>query len=151
MSALDSGNYAKTRAMAESDPQGFWAGIAEGITWDKRWDKVIDDSRKPFYRWFTGGVLNTCYNCVDRHVESGHGDQIAIVFESESGESRDISYAELQEMVATVRTLADCCAGDERPDCAAKSSPRSAASAPPGSPGWNRDDRSRLHPRRWSV
>ncbi|MDX1527493.1 MAG: acetyl-coenzyme A synthetase N-terminal domain-containing protein, partial [Gammaproteobacteria bacterium] len=47
------------------DPEGFWAEAADAIHWDKRWDKVLDDSNKPFYRWFTGGRLNTCYNALD--------------------------------------------------------------------------------------
>ena len=53
------GNYVKTHAAALADPAGFWADKAEGIDWIKRWDSVIDDARKPFYRWFAGGVLNT--------------------------------------------------------------------------------------------
>ncbi|ODS93954.1 MAG: propionyl-CoA synthetase [Comamonas sp. SCN 65-56] len=101
MSALGSGNYAKTRAAAQSDPQGFWAGVAEGIAWDKRWDTVIDDSRKPFYRWFAGGVLNTCYNCVDRHVEGGRGDQLALIYDSPlAGAQRKFTYRQLQDEVA---------------------------------------------------
>src|SRR5881396_884348 len=52
-----------TRSM--KDPEGFWARAAEAIHWEKRWDRVFDDSRKPFHRWFTGGVLNTCYNALD--------------------------------------------------------------------------------------
>ena len=55
------------------DPDGFWGEAAEDITWVKKWDKVLDDSNKPFYRWFTGGELNTCYNAVDRHVLAGRG------------------------------------------------------------------------------
>ena len=57
------------RSIAE--PEAFWAEAAEAIHWSERWDKVLDDSRPPFYRWFTGGRLNTCYNCLDRHVEGG--------------------------------------------------------------------------------
>ena len=68
------------RSIAE--PEGFWAEAAEAIDWIERWDKVLDDSRPPFYRWFTGGRLNTCYNCLDRHVEAGRGEQLALIYDS---------------------------------------------------------------------
>lgn len=101
MADRGTGNYEATYAAAKNDPEGFWGRIAEGIDWIKPWDKVIDDSRKPFYRWFTGGVLNTCYNCVDRHVENGRGDQLALVFDSPlTGTTRKISYRELQDLTA---------------------------------------------------
>src|SRR5437773_2414970 len=57
--------YDEVYARSMKDPEGFWARAAEAIHWEKRWDRVFDDSRKPFYRWFTGGVLNTCYNALD--------------------------------------------------------------------------------------
>ncbi|GEM_PF-3004534 len=59
------------------DPEAFWAEAAEDCHWYKKWDKVLDDSNKPFYRWFTGGELNTCYNALDYHVDNGRGDQPA--------------------------------------------------------------------------
>ena len=65
-------NGAYTRSI--SDPSGFWADAAEEIHWYKKWDKVLDDSNKPFYRWFTGGEVNTCYNALDRHVSNGRAD-----------------------------------------------------------------------------
>lgn len=64
------------------DPDGFWGTVAEDCHWYKRWDKVLDDSNKPFYRWFTGGETNTCYNAVDLHVDNGMGDQTAIIYDS---------------------------------------------------------------------
>ena len=67
--------FEKAYAHSMSDPEAFWAEAAEGITWTKKWDKVLDDSNAPFYRWFSGGELNTCYNCLDRHIEDGRGDQ----------------------------------------------------------------------------
>ncbi|MBN9405170.1 MAG: AMP-binding protein [Burkholderiales bacterium] len=101
MSGTPRGDYAKAFAAAQSDPATFWADKAEGIDWIKRWDRVIDDARKPFYRWFAGGVLNTCYNCVDRHVERGRADQLALVFDSPlAGTQRKISYRELQALTA---------------------------------------------------
>ncbi len=95
------GDYVKTYAAALADPAGFWAEKAEGIDWIRRWDTVIDDARKPFYRWFAGGVLNTCYNCVDRHVEQGRAEQLALVYDSPlAGTQRKITYRELQALTA---------------------------------------------------
>ncbi|MGH8156463.1 MAG: AMP-binding protein, partial [Rhodanobacteraceae bacterium] len=101
MSQDTRGNYARAHAAALADPAGFWAKIAEDIDWTRRWDKVLDDSRKPFYRWFTGGVLNTCYNCVDRHVEKGRGEQLALIYDSPlAGARRKITYRELRDLTA---------------------------------------------------
>ena len=83
------------------DPASFWAEAAELIDWDKTWDKVLDDSNPPFYHWFQGGLLNTCFNAVDRHVIAGRGDQAAIIHDSPVTNSKTvITYAELQERVA---------------------------------------------------
>ncbi len=83
------------------DPEGFWGEAAKLIDWYKPWDKVLDDSAKPFYRWFTGGVVNTCYNAVDRHVERGRGAQAAIIYDSPvANQKRIITYAELKDEVA---------------------------------------------------
>ena len=83
------------------DPETFWARAAEGIHWDTRWNRVLDDSEQPFYRWFSGGRLNTCFNAVDRHVDDGRGDQTAIIYDSPLTDSqRRISYAELRDEVA---------------------------------------------------
>jgi len=84
-----------------SDPEGFWGEAAEQVFWYKKWDKVLDDSDAPFYRWFTGGETNVCYNAVDRHVEAGHGDRLAIIHDSPvTGQIEKITYAELKERVA---------------------------------------------------
>ncbi|MCF8031723.1 MAG: propionyl-CoA synthetase [Desulfarculaceae bacterium] len=83
------------------DPDSFWGEAAESITWVKKWDKVLDDSNKPFYRWFTGGELNTCYNAIDRHVEAGRGDQAAIIYDSPvTGTVQKITYAEFLDQVS---------------------------------------------------
>jgi len=84
------------------DPEGFWAEAAEEIHWFKRWDKVLDDSKPPFYQWFVGAETNTCYNAVDRHVEAGKGDQLALIYDSPitGGTQRKITYAELKDEVA---------------------------------------------------
>ena len=102
MSGNPRGNYEQAFAAALSDPAAFWADKAEGIDWIKRWDRVIDDTRKPFYRWFAGGVLNTCYNCVDRHVEKGRGEQLALVYDSPLAQTqrKKITYRELQALTA---------------------------------------------------
>ncbi|HSS64323.1 MAG TPA: propionyl-CoA synthetase [Gammaproteobacteria bacterium] len=83
------------------DPEGFWAEAAEAIQWDRRWDKVLDDSNKPFYRWFTGGRLNTCYNALDFHVENGRADQPALIYDSPVTDTKKtFSYEELRDKVA---------------------------------------------------
>ncbi len=83
------------------DPNSFWAAAAEDIHWYRRWDRVLDDSNPPFYRWFAGGVVNTCYNAVDRHVESGRAEQLALVHDSPvTGTVTRLTYAELQDQVS---------------------------------------------------
>ena len=83
------------------NPSEFWGEAAEGIDWESRWDKVLDDSKAPIYRWFPGGRLNTCYNALDRHVANGRGDQAAIIYDSPVTDSkRTISYGELRDQVA---------------------------------------------------
>ena len=69
-----SSRFAEIHARSLSDPESFWAEAAEAIHWTKRWDRVLDDSNPPSYRWFAGGELNTSYNALDLHVESGRGD-----------------------------------------------------------------------------
>jgi propionyl-CoA synthetase len=88
---------------ARRDPEGFWAHAAEEISWLKRWDAVVDRSRPPFARWFPGGVLNTCYNAVDRHIERGRGKQRALVYDSPvTGTVRTFTFLELRDRVAQV-------------------------------------------------
>ena len=75
------GQYEKMFRRALADPAGFWGEAAEAIDWERRWDRVLDDSKKPFYRWFQGGVLNTCYNALDFHVDRGRGKQAAPTYQ----------------------------------------------------------------------
>ncbi len=83
------------------DPDGFWAEAAEDVHWTKRWDKVLDDSNKPFYRWFSGGEVNTCYNALDVHIENGRGAQAALIYDSPvTGKIKTFSYTELRDKVA---------------------------------------------------
>ena len=95
------GSYEQIYARSLRDPEGFWAEAAEDLTWDRRWDQVLDDARPPFYRWFAGGRLNTCYNAVDRHVDAGRGDQPAVIHDSPVTDSiRTLTFAELQDQAA---------------------------------------------------
>jgi acetyl-CoA synthetase len=84
---------------ADADREAFWAEQADRLSWEQRWDQVLDWSNAPFAKWYVGGQLNVAYNCVDRHVEAGHGDQVAFYWEGEPGDSRTITYAELQSEV----------------------------------------------------
>ncbi len=85
------------------DPEGFWAEAAQSIHWDQRWDRVLDDSKKPFYRWFVGGQLNTCYNAVDRHVEGGRDDQPALIYDSPvTSTLQTFTYRDLQDATARI-------------------------------------------------
>ena len=83
------------------NPENFWAEAAEAVHWNKKWDRVLDDSRPPFYRWFPGGLVNTCYNALDRHVESGRADQPALIYDSPVTETvRTFTYGEMLELTA---------------------------------------------------
>jgi acetyl-CoA synthetase len=84
---------------AAADRLAFWERQADRLTWIKRWDTVLDWSNPPFAKWFVGGELNVAYNCVDRHVEAGRGSKVAYHWEGEPGDSRTITYAELQNEV----------------------------------------------------
>ncbi len=85
---------------AEADREAFWAAQAEQLTWETPWHQVLDWSNAPFAKWFVGGRLNVAYNCVDRHVEAGNGDRVAIHWEGEPGDGRTITYAELRREVS---------------------------------------------------
>src|SRR5580658_5865104 len=80
---------------AAADPLAWWAGQAEHLDWFQKWTRVLDDDDPPFYKWFTGGVLNASYNCLDRHVIAGRGERVAYHWRGEEGEERAISYAQL--------------------------------------------------------
>lgn len=83
------------------DPEAFWGAAAEDIFWFKRWDRVLDDSKPPFYRWYPGGVTNTCYNALDRHVAEGRGDQAALIYDSPvTNTKQSFTYSELTDKVA---------------------------------------------------
>lgn len=93
--------YEELHRHSLEDPQSFWGEAAESVHWYKRWDKVLDDDDKPFYRWFTGGETNTCYNALDIHCENGRAEQSALVYDSPVTDTkRSYSYAELRDAVA---------------------------------------------------
>ena len=90
------------------DPEGFWGEAAEAVSWVKKWGKVLDDRNKPFYRWFKGGRLNTCYNALDYHVENGRGEQMAIIYDSPVTQTiAKLSYRELLERVSRFASVLD--------------------------------------------
>jgi acetyl-CoA synthetase len=84
---------------ADSDRDGFWAEQADRLHWHQKWDQVLEWD-PPHAKWFVGGKLNVAYNCVDRHVDDGHGDQVAIHWEGEQGDTRTITYNELKSEVS---------------------------------------------------
>ena len=77
---------------AEADYEGFWSELAEKLHWFQKWNKVIDDSNKPFYKWFTGAKTNIVYNCLDVHVKTHRRNKLALIWEGENGESKTMSY-----------------------------------------------------------
>ncbi len=102
-------------AQADADRLAFWEEQARHLTWAEPWSQVLDWSQAPFAKWFVGGRLNVAYNCVDRHVEDGFGDQVALQFEGEQGDRRDVTYRELQDEVcqaANALTELGVAAGD---------------------------------------
>ena len=83
------------------DPEAFWGQAAQQVHWYRKWDKVLDDSNKPFYRWFPGGEVNTCYNALDLHIENGRGEQAALIYDSPvTDQVKTFTYAELRDEVA---------------------------------------------------
>jgi acetyl-CoA synthetase len=85
---------------AAADRLAFWDAQARRLSWARDWEQTLDWSKAPFASWFVGGRLNIAYNCVDRHVEAGFGDQVALHFEGEPGDTRTITYADLQREVS---------------------------------------------------
>jgi propionyl-CoA synthetase len=95
------GRYEDVYRRSLADPEGFWAEAARAVHWDRPFERVLDSSRAPFVRWFPGGVVNTCHNALDRHVEGGRGEQLALVYDSPlAGTQRAFTYRKLREHVA---------------------------------------------------
>ncbi|MCW9066421.1 MAG: acetate--CoA ligase [Ignavibacteriaceae bacterium] len=84
---------------AERDYEGFWAKEAEELHWFQKWNKVLDDSKKPFFKWFTEGKTNICYNCLDVHLDSARRNKLALIWEGERGEFKSYSYFALHRDV----------------------------------------------------
>jgi propionyl-CoA synthetase len=94
--------YDAVHARSLARPEEFWADAAGQINWYKTWDRVLDDSHKPFYRWFAGAELNTCYNALDRHVDNGRSEQAALIYDSPvTSTIKSFSFRELRDEVAT--------------------------------------------------
>ena len=95
--------YSSDYARSLRDPNGFWEDAASDIHWFEKWDRVLDDAHPPFYRWFPGGRLNTCYNAIDRHVEGGRAEQIALIYDSPVTHTvKRFTFRELKDAVSRV-------------------------------------------------
>ncbi|HXG01255.1 MAG TPA: acetate--CoA ligase [Bacteroidota bacterium] len=92
-------DWEKMREEAERDLEGFWAREANELHWYKHWEKVLDDSNKPFFKWFVGARVNIVYNCLDRHAETARRNKLALMWEGENGEFRSFSYFALRREV----------------------------------------------------
>jgi propionyl-CoA synthetase len=96
-------SYATEYAAWQADPEGWWARAAEGISWERRWDRVFDRSLGTYGQWFAGASLNTCFNAVDRHVDAGRGDQPALIWDSPmTGRIDTFTYRRLRDRIARV-------------------------------------------------
>lgn len=85
------------------NPESFWGKAAEEIVWEKKWDKVLDNSNSPFTKWFPGGRLNTCFNAVDHHVNQGRGDQVAVIYDSPVTQTiQKFTFSELKDRVSRI-------------------------------------------------
>ncbi len=94
-------DYDKIYTRSMEDPEGFWADAAEDLHWYKKWDRVLDDSQQPFYQWYKGGLINTCYNTLDLHVENGRAEQLALIYDSPVTDTiKTFTYRELLDQVA---------------------------------------------------
>jgi acetyl-CoA synthetase len=93
--------YRALAAEAERDYEGFWGRLArETLSWNKPFTKVLDESKAPFYTWFEDGQLNASYNSIDRHVEAGNGERVAIIFEADDGTVTNVTYQDLLQRVS---------------------------------------------------
>ena len=95
--------YKKIYAEWQADPEAFWSAAAAPIDWHVKPSKALFDDNAPLYEWYSDGMVNTCWNAVDRHVEAGHGDRIAIIYDSPITRStHEITYGELRDRVASL-------------------------------------------------
>ena len=95
------GRYQEIYDRSIANPEEFWGEAAQKLSWDKKWDRVLDDSNPPFYRWFSGGMVNTCFNALDRHIDDGRGDQAALIYDSPvTSTVETFTYRQLRDEVA---------------------------------------------------
>jgi propionyl-CoA synthetase len=95
------GRFDELHARSLKDPDGFWGEAAAKVSWYRTWDRVLDDRNAPFYRWFSGALVNTCYNALDRHVEGGRAEQAALIYDSPVTDTvRSYTYRELRDLTA---------------------------------------------------
>tara|TARA_R110000796_G_scaffold11478_8_gene38686 strand:+ start:32307 stop:34202 length:1896 start_codon:yes stop_codon:yes gene_type:complete len=95
------GRYQELYDRSMTHSEEFWAEAAQQLSWYKKWDRVLDDSNAPFYRWFSGGEVNTCFNALDRHIEDGRGDQAALIYDSPvTSTVETFTYTRLRDEVA---------------------------------------------------
>ena len=98
---VDEANYEEIFAAASNDPAGFWAEAATDIDWFTPYTRLLNDDTPPFYNWFEGGTTNTCHNALDRHVAAGHGDRLALIYDSPVTDTIErFTYAEMLDKVA---------------------------------------------------
>ena len=93
-------NWEAKTARAKTDLAGFWAERAHELEWYRPWDTVLDESKKPFYKWFVGGKVNIIDNCLDRHVKTWRRNKLALIWEGEPGDQRSFSYHALNREVS---------------------------------------------------
>ncbi|MEK9860694.1 MAG: AMP-binding protein, partial [Alphaproteobacteria bacterium] len=93
--------FSAIQSAAQENPQAFWAEAAKDVAWMTPYTRVLNDDNPPFYRWFEGGTLNTCYNALDRHIAEGRGDQAALIYDSPvTNTKKTYTYQELTDHVA---------------------------------------------------
>ena len=114
-----SGEYGRAFRESVSDPEHFWGVAAEKVQWYRQYDRVLSTENPPFYRWFEGGVVNSCYNALDYHVENGLGDTIALIYDSPVTKTiKRYSYGELRDLVARCAGgLSKVGSRERRPGC----------------------------------
>ena len=100
MDSIKIKNWEETRKFASENLEKFWAKEAEELHWFKKWDKVLDDSKKPFYKWFTGGKTNIAHNCLDVHLKNHRKNKVALFWEGEKGDYKSYSYFALHREVS---------------------------------------------------
>jgi propionyl-CoA synthetase len=106
MNIQDNSRYHEVHARSLADPEGFWAEAAREIDWIEPAKKIFDPTLGPYGRWFTGAVVNTCYNALDRHVAGGRGDQVALIHDSPLANTiSTFTYSELLEKVQTLAAV----------------------------------------------